>query len=125
MSHIMEQSIQKIKKEIEASQEQLAKEEERFLKSKNKKIELENRINSLKKKLKSAKEENGFDISDHAIVQYINRVLDMDLSEIKKEIAGGEMPKDLKDGKYTFYNSEGTKYNLIVKGNVAVTVILA
>lgn len=65
------------------------------------------------------------DISDHAVIRYLQRVYKFDIDGIKKQI----MPEDkielinrLGDGAFTVSDKVGT-YKLIVKGRVVVTIL--
>lgn len=65
------------------------------------------------------------DISDHAIVRYMERVYKLDLDGIKRQIMPEEKERLIEkmgDGAYTVKDKVG-KYKLVVKGRVVVTIL--
>ena len=68
---------------------------------------------------------NKIDISDHAIIRYLQRVYKLDIDGIKRQIMPLEKENTIKrvgDGAYTVKDDVG-KYKLIVKGRVVVTIL--
>ena len=79
------QRIIELKNLINKAQIDLADAESQLLKAKSSKVEVENIINEYKNEQRALRE-SYVDVSDHAIVQFIKRVADIDIDSIKKEI---------------------------------------
>lgn len=63
-------------------------------------------------------------VSDHAIIRYFERVLGLDLTDIKNELSSDRinaMYSKLGDGKYPV--SQGTGVRAIVVNNTVVSVV--
>jgi len=61
------------------------------------------------------------EITDHAIVRYLERVIGVDIDELRKEIGGGRDVAHPFDGEWPM-NYHGKKYRLIIEGGRVVTV---
>jgi len=115
------QRIIELKNLINKAQIDLIYAESQLLKAKSLKMEVENNISKYKDEQRALRESH-IDVSDHAIVQFIKRVADIDIDSIKKEILQCEELKSMLDGKYDMTHDSGKKYTLLVKNNVVVTI---
>ena len=102
--------------------------------SKKKAVDLINEINQLgidikrlhrkKDSLQNIKEKSEVNISDHAIVQYLTRVIGMNMEDLKAEMLNGKNPKVLANGNYPMLRSgDGSTFKIVVTDNTVVTVL--
>ena len=66
--------------------------------------------------------ETGVDVTDHAVIRYIERVMGIDVAELRRRIAGGTVTKCagvIGDGRYPV--EPGVK--AVVRGGKVVTII--
>lgn len=63
-------------------------------------------------------------VSDHAVVRYMERVMGLDLADIRKKLASKEIQtahKNLGDGRFPIEDGNGMR--AVVKHNVVITVM--
>ena len=103
--------FEKIRKNMESLKEQ--------------KAEIEKQIHFYRVQKKKVNKIKGksLEVSDHAVVRFMKRVMGIDIDTLKKEIMKGEAPKRMPDGKYPLTHNDEKKYSVVVKNNVVVTVI--
>ena len=86
--------------------------------TKKKRVEAANKLKTIKDKLKEQKE---IVISEHAMLRYIERELNIDLNEIKERILTDRLINSIQtcgNGKYPIGNAKA-----VVKNNIIVTII--
>ena len=66
---------------------------------------------------------DGLVISEHAILRYIERVLGVNIEEIKSDILGGTKIHSLPNGEYPVDSEVTPKHRIRVRNNIVVTVI--
>ena len=123
---VMEISDQydKSKKEFELLEAKIDKVRKKMENLKLEKSNLEKQIHKLRteKKCKEIEEEK-LEVSDHAVVRYMKRVIGFDVDNLRQEIIKGKSPKKLPDGKYPLTHNNSKKYVVVVKNNIVVTVL--
>ena len=81
---------------------------------------LQNRLDKLQQQLAEASLEGELCVTDHAVVQYLERVMGIDTDELREVIAAGN--HELLDGKFPVQGENGS-WMIVVKDNAVVTVL--
>lgn len=114
----MKESLKEIQREIQETTKRLADVKEDQRTSGKLITELTKSLEALENKMKKATRE--LVVSEHAVVQWLNRVKGIDLDEVKKEILSEELvalASEYNSGKFTL---GGTTF--VVADNVVVTI---
>lgn len=123
-SHILKQYTTQLKK-IDAEIEGLKLESSRISKEMAQKYKTKE---DLLKKIDSLSKSDKIVISEHAVLRYCERVLGLNLDEISKQILNEDVLQlvtrlDYGNGEYPSKNNEGSKFKIVLKNNVIVTII--
>jgi chromosome segregation ATPase len=113
--------LKELRRMVEKLQTELIDAENDFAQAKSHKLDIERRLSNYKEEQKRLNESKHLQVSDHAIVRYMRRVMGVDIEAMKEEILQGN-PPHIPAGKYPMTHKTGKQYEIVVRNNVVVTV---